>query len=451
MQTREHEAPSRVRYQVLAVACALALLTYVNRLGFGVAAPEIKRSLHLTDEQMGYLASAFLVAYALFQVPGGLLGDRFGGRSLLTVVVIGWALLSGATALGIVLKGEALAFVFLVGLRFVFGLFQAAEFPSLARVMADWMPVRERASAQGTIWTFSRLGGAVVPFLFTGMLHLFGTWTTPFCIMGGLALAWCAGFWPWFRNTPGEMRGVNKGELALIAEGRVVDPAPRGPIPWGRLLRSKDVWSLCLMYACVGFAGNFFTNMMPLYLKDHRHLSDLQFATLSALPLAGGIIACVVGGLFSDWIVRRWGSRKWGRRFNGAVGLALAGAATLVIPQVQPLWLLGFMLAAAFFCTDLNMGPSWAACADVGERFTGTVSGAMNMAGSLAGAAGTAFAGYCFRRQQDQVVFVTYACSYVLAALCWLGVDASRTLAAKPSGVVDEEIPLAVGSLEGNE
>src|SRR5260370_31012543 len=115
-------AASNVRYQVLAVACILAVLTYINRLGFGVAAPEIKRDLGLSDEQMGYLASAFLVAYGLFQVPGGLLGDRFGGRHVLTILVLGWSLLSGITALGLLFPA-AVAFLFLLVVRFLFVLF----------------------------------------------------------------------------------------------------------------------------------------------------------------------------------------------------------------------------------------------------------------------------------------------------------------------------------------
>src|SRR5207237_8754169 len=220
----------------------------------------------------------------------------------------------GATAFGLVFpRGAASSFLFLLLLRFLFGLFQAAEFPSLARVMADWMPVQERGTAQGMIWMFSRLGGAIVPFLFSGMLWFFGTWTTPFWIMAGLGILWCAGFWPWFRNQPEEMRGVNRAEKELIASGRVIEPAPHGPVPWSRILRSVDVWALCLMYGFVGFSGNFFTNMMPLYLRDQRHLTGLHFTILSALPLACGIGSCSLGGLLSDSILRRWGSRNRGR------------------------------------------------------------------------------------------------------------------------------------------
>ena len=134
--------PSRVRYQVLAFACVLAVVTYIQRLGFSSAAPAIKKSLGLYDDHMGYLATAFLVAYGLFQVPGGLLGDRLGGRHILTLLVLGWSLLTAAAALTVLLPADvALCFTFLLILRFLFGAFQAAGFPVIGRIMAAWMPV----------------------------------------------------------------------------------------------------------------------------------------------------------------------------------------------------------------------------------------------------------------------------------------------------------------------
>lgn len=426
--------PTWVRYQVLAVACCLAVLTYLNRLGFSTAAAEIKRDMGFNDEQMGYLASSFLLAYGLFQMPGGLLADRIGGRRLLSLLVTGWALLSAATALGLLFRsGTAAAFVFLLVLRFLFGILQAAEFPSLSRVVADWMPVTERASAMGMIWTFSRLGGAIVPFLFTGMLWLFGSWTTPFWIMSALALVWCAGFWPWFRDQPAMKRGVNRAELDLIATGREARPVEVEPLRLEMLLFSRNVWALSFMYGFVGFAGNFFTNMMPLYLQSQRQLRGWAFSTLSALPLACGIVSCLLGGVLSDWIVRRWGSWTWGRRASGLIGLSLAAVATFCIPWAGGVWALGLAVSVAFFGNDLNIGPAWAACADVGQRHAGVVSGTMNMLGSFAGAAGTAFAGALFKRGHADLVFIVYALSYVVAACCWLLVDASRPLVSPPA------------------
>ena len=426
---------SRVRYRVLALACALAVVTYIQRIGFSVGAPEIKRSLGLDDAQVGYLMSAFLVAYGCFQVPGGLLGDRFGGRHVLAILVLAWSLLTGAVALAVFLPHvAALPFVFLLVLRFLFGMFQAGGFPTLGRVIADWMPVTERGFAQGAIWMFSRWGGALIPFLLAWLFGICGSWPVPFVLIAVLGVVWCAAFWPWFRNRPEEMRQVNRAERKLIAAGRSSVRELPGPVPWLRMVGSLNVWSLCLMYGFTGFSGNFFTNMLPLYLSEHRHLpaDGAAWRWLSALPLAAGSLACILGGFASDWAIRRWGNRKWGRRYIGLLGLGMAGPAFLATLWTQNLWMLGLLLTLTFFGNDLSMGPAWASCADIGERYTGTLSGTMNMVSALAGACGTALAGYWFRQGHPELVFLVFAGIYVLAALCWLGVDVTRRLADTP-------------------
>jgi len=424
---------SRVRYRVLALACALAVVTYIHRLGFSVAAPEIKRSLGLDDAQIGYVMAAFLVAYGSFQVPGGLLGDRLGGRCVLTLLVIAWSLLTGAVALAVVLpKVIVVQFAFLVAIRFLFGMFQAGGFPVLGRVVADWMPILERGFAQGAIWMFSRWGGALIPFVLILLFERCGNWPVPFLLIAGLGLLWCGLFWPWFRDRPEEMRQVNEAERKLIAAGRPkAQGAPRS-VPWSQMAGSFTVWSLCLMYGFNGFSGNFFTSMLPLYLREHRHLSLRQAAWLSALPLAAGSIACILGGSVSDWGSRHWGSRRWGRRSVGLLGLGLAGLAFLSTIWAREVWVLGLLLTVTFFFSDLSMGPAWAACADVGERYAGTLSGAMNMIGALAGACGAAMAGYLFRQGHAEMVFMIFAGVYALAALCWLGVDVTKRLAGGP-------------------
>src|SRR5262245_54380478 len=160
----DQAAPTRVRYVVLAVACSLAVLTYVQRQGFVACTPYIQEDLELDDKQMGYLTAVWLVAYGLFQVPGGLLGDRFGARHVLTILVLGWSLMVGLSALTATLPpGGWLVFACLMVLRFLFAGFQAGGFPVLARVIADWMPTPQRGFAQGSVWALSRLGGALVP------------------------------------------------------------------------------------------------------------------------------------------------------------------------------------------------------------------------------------------------------------------------------------------------
>jgi MFS transporter, ACS family, glucarate transporter len=424
-----------VRFLVLAAGCGLALLTYIQRQGFVIAVPRIQDSLQFDAEQMGYLSSIFLIAYGIFQVPCGLLGDRIGDRHLLTILVLGWSLFTAATALVAWLPAATVGtLAVLFAVRFLFGIFQAGGFPVWARVVADWMPLPERATAQGTVWMFSRAGGAIAPFLFLWLFRFFGTWSTPLVILGALGLIWCAVFWPWFRNRPEEMPQVSAAERELIGAGRATpDPGNPGallatPVPWSRLLKSRNVWGLCLMYGFVGLSGNFTTQLLPVYLRGNRHLSEETTTTLTSLPLALGIASCAVGGFLSDWVIRRWGNRKWGRRCNGGVGLIVAGLTIVAVPWAEPIWLLALLLSVSFFCNDLNMGPAWAACADVGGRYAGTISGAMNMTGQLFGAAGMALAGVLLRSNQTELLFLVFAGSYALAALCWLVVDVTRPL-----------------------
>jgi sugar phosphate permease len=430
--------PTHVRYAVLATASSLAVLTYVQRQGFWGGAPYIREALDLNPTQMGDLASIWLVAYGLFQVPGGLLGDRFGARHLLTVLVVSWSLLIGAVALtGLLPAGAWWTFSFLLVLRFLFGAFQAGGFPALARVIADWVPREQRGFAQGLVWTFSRLGGALAPLLILWLFNILGEWTLPFWVLAGLGLIWCLFFWPWFRNRPEEHPSVNPAELAIIrGTGPVSDRAEQSDVSpvrlsWRNWLANVNVLALCAMYGFVGFSGNFITSLLPDYLRHHRNLTREATAWVAALPLAAGVVSCLLGGTVSDLLIRWTGSRKWGRRLVGCTVLVLAGLSALSSIWVHEVWLLALAFSAMFFFNDATMGPAWASCADVAERYAGTLSGAMNMTGAFLGAAGMAVAGRLFQRGADEVMFVLFACSYALAALCWLLVDVTRPLAPR--------------------
>lgn len=424
------EKPTHVRYQVLAVACSLAVLTYVQRQGFIAATPYIKQDLQLGDGQMGYLLAVWLVAYGLFQVPGGLVGDRIGARHLLTLLVMGWSLTLVAVAMTVFLPtGGWLPLVVLLALRFIFGAFQAGVFPGLARVVADWMPAQQRGSAQGSIWTFSRIGGAVAPvFVVYLITKVFNGWSTTITLIAALGLIWSAFFWLWFRNRPEEMPRLNAAEQKLISQNRPEAPKAAGSVPWQRLLRSPSVWGLSLMYGFSGYAGNFITSFLNVYLRDHRNLPDETTAWLAGVPLAAGIVSSLTGGVVSDRLIRLLGSRKWGRRIVGSVVLALAGVATYCTPWVQEVWQLAIVLGAWMFFNDAMLGPAWASCADIGERHAGTLSGAMNMTGSLAGAISMIVTGWWLDLSMYSLIFTVFACGYALAALCWFAVDVTKPL-----------------------
>jgi ACS family glucarate transporter-like MFS transporter len=451
-----------VRYLVLAAMCSLAFIAYVHRNGFAFAGTDLKLDLGLDKRAWSRVMAAFLIAYAGFEIPCGLLGDRLGARHLLALVSLGWSLMTAALALIVVLPvlpwgdHRALQFGVLLGMRFLFGMFQAGAFPGISRVLTDWMPVQERGTAQGLIWTCSRLGGAVAPFLMGALIYVFHGWEIAFVAAALLGIAWCIPVWPWLRNRPEEANGISQAELAWITGNRKARPVGHGSVPWVNLLGSVSVWALCLMYGFGGFSATFFITLLPDYLRDTRQLSLDQMRWLSGLPLACGVVACLSGGLLSDSIIRRTGNRKWGRRLSGLIGHACAGFALLATNWVDNVWALGTLLSATFFFNDLAMGPAWAACADIGERYAGTLGGAMNMIGNIGGACGALVAGELFGRNfilpiqavtgaftdlpvvGNELVFVVFACSFWLGALCWLGVDVTKQVSSPMAGTENQ-------------
>jgi sugar phosphate permease len=403
------------RFAVLAVVCLLAVVTYVQRVGFAVVAPELQIQYQFNPRQMGFLLAAFLIAYGLFEVPCGWLGDKLGVRHLLTLLAIGMSI---STALVVLVMHfseqtwQPLAYLLIV--RFAFGAFQAGIFPVLSRTMADWMPVKERGTAQGSIWMASRVGGAIAPFLIVWLVKDHGGWPAPLFFAAILGILWCIVYWPWYREPVVSMSTGRKSSHVAV--------------PWRTFLRSRSVWGLCLMYACGGFVANFYVTLLPTYLRDQRHLAPDQMKWVTGLPLACGIVACLAGGLVSDAIIRTTGNRKWGRRLNGSIGLFVAAVSLLATNYVNEVWALASLLCLTFFCNDLAMGPAWASCADVGERHAGSLAGLMNMCGNLAGAVGSILAGSLFNAGMSSLVFVIFSSSFACAALCWLLVDATQPI-----------------------
>jgi nitrate/nitrite transporter NarK len=250
------------------------------------------------------------------------------------------------------------------------------------------------------------------------------------------------------------MPGLNAAELKMIECDRPAATASDLRLPWREMLASPSVWGLCLMYGFVGFAGNFITNFLNVYLRDHRHLPDDTTALLAGLPLAAGVVSSFSGGVVSDWLIHRLGSRRWGRRMVGLASLGLAGVATICTPWVTEVWQLAIVLAAWMFFNDAMMGPAWASCADIGERNAGALSGAMNMTGAFFGAAGMTLAGWWLKSGHYQILFTVFALSYTLAALCWFAVDVARPLLAPASATTkpsDEDSSIVAATAAGDE
>jgi sugar phosphate permease len=418
--------PTRARHVTLGFILGLTAVAYLDRVCIATAAPAIRAELGLSDAQLGYVFSAFTLAYALFEVPSGWLADRFGARLMLTRIVVWWSLMTAAT-------GLAAGFASLFALRLLFGIGEAGAFPGTARAFSHWLPAHERGRAFGLAVMSGALGGALTQPLVVMLLGRM-SWRHAFQIFGVVGLLWAVAWWSWFRDDPRRHRGVNEAELRLIG---MDPPQPHGAVPWRQMLRSRNLHALCLMYGCAIYGWYFYLTWLPTYLLRARGFNLNQVGWLAALPLLSIAAGVLAGGWISDRLLRVRPPRV-ARRLPGVIGLPLAAAAVLgAVATTRPL-AAALLLAAAAGLAALGVAPAWAVCLEVGGRSAGVVSGAMNTFGNLGGALSPVVVGLCLERGGAwDAPLVSVAALYAVAALCWWVIDPARPLqaaAAAPAG-----------------
>jgi MFS transporter, ACS family, glucarate transporter len=408
--------PTRVRHMVIVFAVTLGVITYIDRVCISQAAPFMTEDLGLTKAQMGWVFAAFAWSYALFEIPGGYLGDWIGPRKVLMRIVIWWSFFTAAT-------GWVWNYISLLVTRFMFGAGEAGCFPNLTKAFTTWLPPSERVRAQGIMWMSARWGGAFTPVLVFWVLQ-FVSWRRAFEIFGALGILWAIWFYWWYRDNPRDNKKINEAELALL-EGSEQLASGHGDVPWGKLIRSKQAWLLCLQYFCLAYGWYFYITWLPTYLKEGRGQNLAQGAVLSILPLFLGGIGSFFCGLISTPIARWTGSVAFTRRLMAIIGFS--GATGLLILSTfvkDPVWAM-IAMGMASFSNDLVMPGSWAACMDVGGKYAGTLSGAMNMMGNFAGGMSPVVIGYVLQQTDNNwdITFYVSAALYFAGSFFWLILD----------------------------
>jgi MFS family permease len=399
---------------VIVFAVTLAVIQYIDRVAISQAAPFISRDLALTSEQMGWVFSAFTLAYALFEIPGGYLGDTIGPRRVLLRIVMWWSFFTAAT-------GWAWNWVSLVIIRFLFGAGEAGCFPNLTKALSRWLPGDERVRVQGQLWMAARWGGAATPMLVFACLQ-FLSWRTAFFVFGSLGVVWAVLFYRWYRDNPREHRSVNAAEAALLPSAEEVG-SKHVHVPWRKLFRSRTVWCLCGQYAALSYAWYFFVTWFPTYLLKERGLDLKQSALLAGTPLLLGGFGALVSGWLSPRLVRRFGAR-WGRTGFSAAALLAAGALLILSTTFSNPYVAVAAIALVSFCNDLTVPGAWTTCMDTGGRFVGTLGGTMNMMGNFGGFLSPIVIGYIIQATNNwTLVFYVTAAVYALGAVFWLLID----------------------------
>jgi ACS family glucarate transporter-like MFS transporter len=317
------------------------------------------------------------------------------------------------------LTGLAWGFASLLVFRFLFGLAEAGAFPSCARAIYMWLPAGERALAQGINLSGSRIGAAFALPVIAWFLTFAG-WRWSFLMLGVIGVLWAAAWWLWFRDAPEDHRSVSAAELEHIQAGRGTPGAPVEPPPVSALLRSSNLWLVMGQYFASNFTFFFCLTWLFPYLQRTYDLDPVQTGLYSAIPLLGGAAGNWVGGTIVDSLYRQ-GRTGASRRMTAAVGFLLAagGLAGSMFAGSAPVAVA--CLTVAMFGADMTLPPSWAFCIDIGGRYSGAVSGMMNMAGNIGSfVTGLAFPYLMAAFGSTHPFFITGIVLNLLAVLFWL-------------------------------
>ena len=406
------------RWTVLVLLCLMYLITYLDRVSLSNAAPLISQEFGFSQATMGVIFSAFIWAYALFQVPGGWLGDRFGPRKVLTIIMAYRTVIATLTT-------RAMGFSLFWAVRFMLGVGEAGAFPTATRAMQMWFPRQERGFVQGVTHAASRFGAAIGPPLAVVMMIHFG-WRVLFYVIGFISLAWSLLFWLIYRNTPEENKHVSRSELALIRgvdENGVIKRAnvqKRPTVPWKTLLKHPNMWALMCAYFTYLYCLWIFLSWLPSYLVSYRGFTLLKMGSYASLPLGAGVLGDAVGGWLTDFLLVKTGNIRFARRSVAIMGMLGCGSFILPAAFTTNPYTAVYCLGAAMFFLETIIGPSWAVSMDIGGEYSGTVSGMMNMGGQIGGALSPTVFGILVTHGSWIAPFVVAACLLFIGAGIWM-------------------------------
>ncbi|MDZ7934913.1 MAG: MFS transporter [Emticicia sp.] len=329
---------------------------------------------------------------------------------------------SGFTAL----TGTAFGFVYLLIVRFLFGVGEAGAYPNASIVISRWFPAVEVGRAQSVIWAAGRIGGALTPLLVIPLVHTFG-WRYAFFILGIVGSAWASVWYFWFRDNPAEHKGITPQEIEEIESARRQAPVSH-KISWQTIVRNPNIWVLMLMCHLFFYASYFFTNWSSTYFQEGRHMSEEQAKNFVSLSYFLGAIGCIAGGFASDILSKKLGL-KLGRRIVGVAGLGSSSICFLAAGLTENNELAGYLLALCVLLKDLTLPVAFAVCVDIGKRNSGTVTGAMNFAGQMGGFFITIIFGTIVQQTDNfnYPLFLIAGCLIVASGL-WFFIDPTKEI-----------------------
>ena len=419
---------SRMRWFLVFGLFILSAVAYLDRVNISIAGSSIAAEYHLSNIQLGWIFSTFLVGYGLFQTPGGWLADRFGPRRVLTAGVLWWGIFTALTAA--VSAKIAFAVLFFAAVRFLLGAGEAIIYPASNQFVSRWIPSPERGIANGLIFAGVGVGAGVTPMLITYVMVHHG-WRSSFWMGAIIGLIAGAAWYFAARDTPEEHALVSASELAHIQAGRTTTSKGAVRILWSTIFSSKEVLALTLSYFSFGYVAWIFFSWFFIYLAKVRGLDLKVSAFYSTLPFLAMAACSPLGGAISDKLTKLYGKRA-GRCGIAFFGLLLTAVFLSFGSQVHSARLASVVLAGGAGALYLSQSSFWAVTADIASGSSGSVSGFMNMGNQFGGALTLILTPFLASRFGWTTSFFVAAGLSALGAVAWLFVEPDRALAPLP-------------------
>lgn len=419
-----------VRWIVVFWVFVIAAVSYLDRNNISIAISSIQKEFGLSNVQLGTVFSAFVFGYAFTQPFAGRLADRLGPYKLIAFAILWWSLLTVAVTL--VPSGLPISFALLLGVRFLLGIGEAVIFPASNRLVASWIPSRERGFANGLIFAGVGVGGGIAPPLITYFI-LNHTWRWSFWACAALGVLVGVVWLLLVRNKPSEHKAVSKAEADYIEAGLPAASAESGLQRWRDIILDRQVALLTASYFCYGYVAYIFFTWFFKYLSDVRGLNLKSSALYATLPFIAMAVASSLGGFVSDKVCDRYGHRV---ARCGLAGIAMLVAAGFVWwgTQVADARLAAIVLAGGAGALYLAQSAFWAISADVGGRSAGAVSGVMNMGSQIGGMITASLTPYVATAYGWTASFAFAAAVCAVGAVLWLFIDPHHQLSVKPAG-----------------
>ena len=418
-------AAVRIRWRIFSFLFGFGFIAYVQQKSITVAADRMMPELNLSQLQIGLLEQAFVLGYALFQLPGGMIGQRLGARRTFVVIGLTAFLATIATPLAPDFFAGRGLFLALFGVQVLLGCSQGAIFPVSAGVFEEWFPPRQWSFVQGLQTMGLGLGAALTPPLIASLMTTLG-WQSAL-MWSSLPALGLITWWGWYgRNTPREHPSMSAQELAEIgthrAAGASAEPSSINVRQLLRLLAERNVWLLAVSYLCLNYTFYLLSNWVFLYLVQERKFSLLESGWLAMAPPLAAAAGAGIGGVLTAVICRRFGDR-WGYRMVPLIALPVSAALLLLAVNATSPYLAVVALTTCFGCVELTEGAFWSAGMMVGRGDTMSVCGIMNTGGNLGGLIGIPIVAYVSGQHLWFLAFLIGAGFALASAAAWLGID----------------------------